>query len=97
LNNDPDKPLLNRALRGTYPIGSTYKPFLALAALETGKRRTDQVIQDNGTFLFGNRVFRDSNKVPLGPVDLHRSIVKSSDVYYYSSPTTSASTPSTTS
>jgi penicillin-binding protein 2 len=36
LNNDPDKPLLNRALRGTYPIGSTYKPFLALAALELG-------------------------------------------------------------
>jgi penicillin-binding protein 2 len=83
LNTDPDKPLLNRALRGTYPIGSTYKPFLALAALETGKRRPDQVIQDNGTFLFGGRVFRDSNKVPLGPVDLHRSIVKSSDVYYY--------------
>jgi penicillin-binding protein 2 len=83
LNNDPDKPLLNRALRGTYPIGSTYKPFLALAALETGKRRPEQVIQDNGTFLFGNRVFRDSNKVPLGPVNLHRSIVKSSDVYYY--------------
>ena len=83
LNNDPDKPLLNRALRGTYPIGSTYKPFLALAALETGKRRADQVIQDNGVFVFGNRRFRDSNKVPLGPVDLKRSIVKSSDVYYY--------------
>ncbi|MGZ8254290.1 MAG: penicillin-binding protein 2 [Burkholderiaceae bacterium] len=83
LNNDPDKPLLNRALRGTYPIGSTYKPFLALAALETGKRRPEQVIQDNGTFVFGNRVFRDSNKVPLGPVNLHRSIVKSSDIYYY--------------
>jgi len=83
LNNDPDKPLLNRALRGTYPIGSTYKPFLALAALETGKRRTDTVIHDNGTFVFGNRVFRDSNKVPLGAVDMHRSIVKSSDIYYY--------------
>ena len=83
LNNDPDKPLLNRALRGTYPIGSTYKPFLALAALETGKRRPEQVYQDNGTFVFGNRVFRDSNKIPLGPVDMHRSIVKSSDIYYY--------------
>jgi penicillin-binding protein 2 len=83
LNNDPDKPLLNRALRGTYPIGSTYKPFLALAALETGKRRPETVIQDGGTFVFGNRVFRDSNKVPLGAVDMHRSIVKSSDVYYY--------------
>ena len=83
LNSDPDKPLLNRALRGTYPIGSTYKPFMALAALETGKRRPDQVIQDNGVFVFGNRRFRDSNKVPLGPVDLKRSIVKSSDIYYY--------------
>ena len=83
LNTNPDKPLLNRALRGTYPIGSTYKPFLALAALETGKRRAGQVIHDPGFFMFGGRRFRDSNKVPLGPVDLHRSIVKSSDVYYY--------------
>jgi penicillin-binding protein 2 len=83
LNNDPDKPLLNRALRGTYPIGSTYKPFMALAALETGKRRAEQVIYDPGYFMFGNRRFRDSNKVPLGPVDMHKSIVKSSDIYYY--------------
>jgi penicillin-binding protein 2 len=83
LNADPDKPLLNRALRGTYPIGSTYKPFLALAALETGKRRPEQVINDPGFFMYGGRRFRDSNKVPLGAVDLHRSIVKSSDIYYY--------------
>ena len=84
LNNDPDKPLLNRALRGTYPIGSTYKPFLALGALESGKRRADTVIQDNGVFLFGNHRFRDSAKVPNGPVNMYRSIVVSSDVYYYS-------------
>jgi penicillin-binding protein 2 len=83
LTTNPDKPLLNRALRGTYPIGSTYKPFLALAALETGKRRPEQVINDPGFFMYGGRRFRDSNKVPLGPVDLHRSIVKSSDIYYY--------------
>jgi len=83
LNTDPDKPLLNRALRGTYPIGSTYKPFLALAALETGKRRPEQVINDPGFFMFGGRRFRDSNRVPLGPVNLHTSIVKSSDIYYY--------------
>ena len=83
LNNHPDKPLLNRALRGTYPIGSTYQPFLALAALETGKRRPEQTILDTGVFMFGNHKFRDSNKVPLGVVNLHTSIVKSSDVYYY--------------
>jgi penicillin-binding protein 2 len=83
LNTDIDKPLLNRALRGTYPIGSTYKPFLALAALETGKRRADTVIYDPGYFMFGGHKFRDSAKVPLGPVNMHVSIVKSSDVYYY--------------
>ncbi|MCU0940465.1 MAG: penicillin-binding protein 2 [Burkholderiaceae bacterium] len=83
LNTDLDKPLLNRALRGTYPIGSTYKPFLALAALETGKRRADTVIYDPGYFMFGGHKFRDSAKVPLGPVNMHVSIVKSSDVYYY--------------
>lgn len=84
LNTDPDKPLLNRALRGTYPIGSTYKPFMALAALETGKRRADTVINDTGVFMLGNHRFRDSAKVPNGAVNLHRSIVVSSDVYYYS-------------
>jgi penicillin-binding protein 2 len=83
LNNDPDKPLLNRALRGTYPIGSTYKPFLALAALELGKRRPDTVINDPGFFIYAGHRFRDSNKIPLGAVDMHRSIVKSSDIYYY--------------
>jgi len=83
LSTHEDKPLLNRALRGTYPIGSTYKPFLALAALETGKRRADTIIYDPGFFVFGGHRFRDSAKVPLGPVDMHVSIVKSSDVYYY--------------
>jgi penicillin-binding protein 2 len=83
LNSDLDKPLLNRALRGTYPIGSTYKPFLALAALELGKRRPEQVFHDPGFFVYGGHRFRDSNKVPLGAVNLHTSIVKSSDIYYY--------------
>jgi penicillin-binding protein 2 len=83
LNNDIDKPLLNRALRGTYPIGSTYKPFMGLAGLELGKRRAEQVIFDSGSFNFGGRTFGDSLKVPLGNVNLHTSIVKSSNVYYY--------------
>jgi penicillin-binding protein 2 len=62
LNESPDKPLLNRALRGTYPIGSTYKPFMALAALETGKRRPEQAISDPGYFWFGNHKFRDDKE-----------------------------------
>jgi penicillin-binding protein 2 len=84
LNESLDKPLLNRALRGTYPPGSTYKPFMALAALHTGKRSAQQVIMDNGSWTFGGHVFRSHGDKGLGPVDMHTSIVKSSNVYYYS-------------
>ena len=84
LNESIEKPLLNRALRGTYPPGSTFKPFMAMAALTSGKRTASQIVQDGGTFQFGNHVFRSHGDKGLGPVDLHRSIVKSSNVYYYS-------------
>ena len=84
LNESPDKPLLNRALRGTYPPGSTFKPFMAMAALNTGKRGPNQVIFDGGTFVFGNHTFRSHDDKGLGPVDMARSIIKSSNVYYYS-------------
>jgi penicillin-binding protein 2 len=82
-SESPDKPLLNRALRGTYPPGSTYKPFMALAALESGKRTATTAIFDPGYFQFGGHKFRDSNPRGHGMVDLHRSIVVSSDTYYY--------------
>lgn len=84
LNESIDKPLLNRALRGTYPPGSTYKPFMALAALTTGKRSATQVIHDGGSWSFGGHVFRSHGDHGLGAVDMHTSIVKSSNVYYYS-------------
>ena len=84
LNESIDKPLLNRALRGTYPPGSTFKPFMAMAALNSGKRSASTVIQDGGTFLFGGHAFRSHGDKALGPVDMARSIVKSSNVYYYS-------------
>ncbi|MFM7568306.1 MAG: penicillin-binding protein 2 [Betaproteobacteria bacterium] len=83
LNDDPDKPLLNRALRGTYPPGSTYKPFMALAALETGMRRPGDITSDPGYFQLGEHRFRDSRPDGHGSVDLHKSIVVSSDTYYY--------------
>ncbi|MBL8341214.1 MAG: penicillin-binding protein 2 [Rubrivivax sp.] len=84
LNDSVDRPLLNRALRGTYPPGSTFKPFLAMAALTSGKRAPGTVIHDGGTFQFGNHTFRSHGDAGLGPVDMVRSIVKSSNVYYYS-------------
>jgi len=58
LSESIDKPLLNRALRGTYPPGSTYKPFMAMAALTTGKRAANTIINDNGSWTFGNHTFR---------------------------------------
>ena len=84
LSESLDKPLLNRALRGTYPPGSTYKPFMALAALQTGKRTGATVIQDNANYTFGNHTFRSHGDHGLGSVDMYKSIVKSSNVYYYS-------------
>jgi len=84
LNESLDKPLLNRALRGTYPPGSTYKPFMALGALEIGTRSASTVINDPGYWMFGNHRFRSHGDGGLGAVDMYRSIVKSSNTYYYS-------------
>ncbi|WP_085315212.1 penicillin-binding protein 2 [Derxia lacustris] len=83
LNEDPDKPLLNRPLRGVYPPGSTFKPFMALAALESGKRTPGWSFHDTGVFNFGGRQFRDSKPGGNGVVDLHKAIVYSSDTYFY--------------
>jgi penicillin-binding protein 2 len=84
LNGSPDKPLNNRAIAGVYPPGSTFKPFMALAALELGKRTPASRIVDNtGWFEFGGRRFRDSKQGGHGVVDLYKSIVVSSDVFYY--------------
>ncbi len=82
-NTSPDKPLLNRPLRGTYPPGSTFKPFMALAALTMGKRRPEQTISDPGYFMFGSHRFRDDKVGGHGIVDMHKSIVHSCDTYYY--------------
>jgi penicillin-binding protein 2 len=84
LSESIEKPLLNRATRGTYPPGSTYKPFMALAALETGKRSSSEIIIDSGSWTYGGHTFRSHGDSGLGAVDMVRSIVLSSNVYYYS-------------
>ncbi len=83
LNTSVDKPLLNRALRGTYPPGSTYKPFMAMAALQLGRRSPSLVINDPGFYNYGGRTFR-SHEGGLGGVDMHRAIQFSSNTYFYS-------------
>ena len=85
LNESPDKPLLNRPLRGAYPPGSTIKPFLAMSALNSGKRTPQQAIFDRGFFQIPGQahVFRDDKPGGHGTVDMYRSIVVSCDTYYY--------------
>jgi penicillin-binding protein 2 len=83
LNTSLDKPLMNRPLSGTYPPGSTFKPFMALAALETGKRRPEQGISDAGFFMLGGHRFNDDKPGGHGYIDMYRSIAVSCDTYYY--------------
>ena len=85
LNNSPDRPLNNRALRGQYPPGSTIKPFMALAALEYKKRTPEFAIHDPGFYTLPGVAhrYRDWKKEGHGVVNLHKSIVVSCDTYYY--------------
>jgi penicillin-binding protein 2 len=83
LNDSPDRPMVNRALAGTYPPGSTFKPYMALAALTYGKRTPQQTIFDPGYFNFGGHMFRDDKVGGHGQVDMYKSLVVSCDTYYY--------------
>ena len=84
LNNSPDTPLNNRALRGQYPPGSTIKPFMALAGLDFG-RSPSRNISDPGYFMLpGSRhQYHDWKAGGHGSVDMFKSIVISCDTYYY--------------
>jgi penicillin-binding protein 2 len=81
LNTSIDRPLLNRPLSGTYAPGSTFKPFMALAALELGVRTPSQSYDDPGYLMVGQHKFRDD--FYHGVVNLHKSIVVSCNTYYY--------------
>ena len=85
LNNSPDKPLINRAIYGQYPPGSTFKPFMALAGLELKKRAPDFAIYDPGYYSLpgSSHRYRDWKAGGHGYVDLHKSLVVSCDTYYY--------------
>jgi penicillin-binding protein 2 len=84
LNESPDHPLINRPVYGTYPVGSTYKPFVALAALELNKRRANERIDDPGFFEFAGQRFRNAGSAAFGSIDMHHALVVSSDTYFYS-------------
>ncbi|CAN7575450.1 penicillin-binding protein 2 [Massilia sp. LjRoot122] len=83
LNTSLDRPLMNRPLSGTYPPGSTFKPFMALAALELGFRKPNDGIRDPGFYVLGGHRFNDDKPGGHGYVDMYKSVVESCDTYYY--------------
>jgi penicillin-binding protein 2 len=83
LINDPENPLLNRAIQAQLAPGSTYKPFVALAGLETGAIDENFAVRCGGGAAFYGRYFRCHVKEGHGGVALHRGIAQSCDVYFY--------------
>ncbi len=83
LNEDPYRPLANKATQGLYPPGSTYKMIVALAALEAGVVAPDDVINCVGHTELGDRRFHCWRRSGHGRVDLVEAISQSCDVYFY--------------
>jgi len=85
VQNDPDRPLFNRAVRGSYPPGSTIKPMLGLAALDSGATNLTRKNFCIGHYSLPNTThrYRDWKPEGHGPVDLHDAIAQSCDVYFY--------------
>ena len=85
LNNSPDRPLFNRALRGTYPPGSTIKPLIGLAGLELNIPQSHEALNCPGWYMLKNdeRRYRDWKKHGHGITDLKKAITESCDVYFY--------------
>jgi penicillin-binding protein 2 len=83
LSRDPRHPMEQRAISGQYPPGSTYKLIVAAAALEEGLITPTKSVLCTGSFELGNRSYRCWQKHGHGMVNLHRAIVESCDVYFY--------------
>lgn len=79
-----DKPLFNRALRGTYPPGSTFKPFMAMLGLASGSRQPGQRFDRQGMFEYSGVRLYDRKRNCQSGVDLHRALAFSCNVYFYS-------------
>lgn len=83
LSTGDDQPLLNRAIGGLYPPGSTFKMVTALAALESGVIDTKEKCNCQGQYELAGQVYRCWKRQGHGAVDLHRAITESCDYYFY--------------
>jgi len=76
-------PITNRATQAVYPVGSTFKPFAALAALDSGDLTPERVISDPGSIVIGDQTFTNAGETPHGDVALAQALQVSSDVFFY--------------
>ena len=83
LTTDDHKPLLNKVMGGVYPPGSTFKPAVALAAIEAGIATPDYHVHCNGVFNFGGHAFHCWQKRGHGSLDVVGGIKNSCDVFFY--------------
>src|SRR3954452_2491524 len=84
LNNEENgSPLVDRAINGLYPTGSTFKLITSVAALESATISPDTVVDDPGSIQIGNIVFHNSGNTPHGAIALRDALKVSSDVYFY--------------
>lgn len=83
LVENPQKPMQNKGIQGTYAPGSTVKPFLVLESLETGVRGVQETVFCSGEFTLGDRTFRCWKEHGHGRVDMYKAVVQSCDVYFY--------------
>jgi penicillin-binding protein 2 len=83
LVNDPEKPLTNRPVQGTYPPGSTYKMITTIAALENNVVSKNWAVECNGSFQIGNRVLYCWNHKGHGKVSMNQALAYSCNVYFY--------------
>jgi len=82
-SNEFGAPLVNRAINGAYPTGSTFKAITATAALQSGLITPDTIINDGGSLKVGNITFNNDNNVAYGPIAVRKALQVSSDVFFY--------------
>jgi len=85
LRDSIDRPLFNRVLRGLYPPGSTIKPAVAIAGLDSGVVNASSRVFDPGYYQLPNydHKYRNWNRTGDGWVDLDTAIMRSNDTYFY--------------
>ncbi len=83
IQQNKDAPLLNKAISASYPPGSTFKPIVALAALESGKASAETILNCHGHFYLGNHKFSCYMNIAHGDINMFEALKHSCNVYFY--------------